>query len=143
MLLIRIFDTTFRVIFLDLVMLGQIALAALTVSLVLADSYTWKNVHTGGGGGWIGNVVFSPSQKVYITFLNMRWRLFLLLLGRRLSAYRHRRSIQARSRWRLVDPTTRLCGQRSLGLLGRVCTFHSSFIITSDEVLGRASRRTL
>jgi hypothetical protein len=37
------------------------ALVALA-ALVSADN--WKNVRTDGGGGWVGNVIFNPTQKV-------------------------------------------------------------------------------
>lgn len=29
-----------------------------------SQSYTWKNVKIGGGGGFIPGIVFNPSQKV-------------------------------------------------------------------------------
>ena len=29
----------------------------------LAQVYTWKPVHTGASGGWVGNVVFNAAQK--------------------------------------------------------------------------------
>ena len=28
------------------------------------QSYTWKNVKIGGGGGFVPGIVFNPSQKV-------------------------------------------------------------------------------
>jgi hypothetical protein len=46
------------------------AFVALAASLVAADSYTWKNVRTDGGGGWVGNVVFNPTQKVCRIYMN-------------------------------------------------------------------------
>ncbi|KZS96826.1 Oligoxyloglucan reducing end-specific cellobiohydrolase [Sistotremastrum niveocremeum HHB9708] len=36
---------------------------AACASQVAAQAYTWKNVHTGGGGGWVGNVIFNTKQK--------------------------------------------------------------------------------
>ena len=33
------------------------------VSAVSSQSYTWKNVKIGGGGGFVPNIVFNPSQK--------------------------------------------------------------------------------
>lgn len=33
---------------------------------VFAQTYTWKNVHTGAGGGWIGNVVFNSVSHVAV-----------------------------------------------------------------------------
>ncbi|KAI0639337.1 hypothetical protein C8Q77DRAFT_1044471 [Trametes polyzona] len=33
------------------------------VSAVSVQSYTWKNVKIGGGGGFVPNIVFNPSQK--------------------------------------------------------------------------------
>jgi hypothetical protein len=34
------------------------------VAAVASQSYTWKNVKIGGGGGFIPGIVFNPSQKV-------------------------------------------------------------------------------
>ena len=31
-----------------------------------AAGYTWANVYTGGGGGYIPNIIFSPSQQNFI-----------------------------------------------------------------------------
>src|SRR5215472_10754228 len=28
-----------------------------------SQAYTWKNVNTGGGGGYVPNIIFNPSQK--------------------------------------------------------------------------------
>lgn len=39
------------------------ALLAAATALVAGEAYTWKNVYTGAGGGWIGNVIFNPSKK--------------------------------------------------------------------------------
>lgn len=39
------------------------ALLATATALVAGEAYTWKNVYTGAGGGWIGNVIFNPSKK--------------------------------------------------------------------------------
>lgn len=33
------------------------------VAAVSSQSYTWKNVKIGGGGGFVPNIVFNPSQK--------------------------------------------------------------------------------
>ena len=33
------------------------------VSAVSSQTYTWKNVKIGGGGGFVPNIVFNPSQK--------------------------------------------------------------------------------
>ena len=51
-------------------MLRSMLLAFLSVSAVAAvvaavssQSYTWKNVKIGGGGGFVPNIVFNPSQK--------------------------------------------------------------------------------
>ena len=38
------------------------ALATL-VAAVSSQTYTWKNVKIGGGGGFVPNIVFNPSQK--------------------------------------------------------------------------------
>ncbi|KAF9514311.1 glycoside hydrolase family 74 protein [Hydnum rufescens UP504] len=38
-------------------------LLALLASEAIAQAYTWKNVHTGASGGWIGNVIFNTKQK--------------------------------------------------------------------------------
>jgi hypothetical protein len=52
-------------------MFGFRALGALSafgivplVAAVASQSYTWKNVKIGGGGGFIPGIVFNPSQKV-------------------------------------------------------------------------------
>ncbi|CDO72307.1 Glycoside Hydrolase Family 74 / Carbohydrate-Binding Module Family 1 protein [Trametes cinnabarina] len=37
--------------------------AVTLVSAVASQSYTWKNVKIGGGGGFVPNIVFNPSQK--------------------------------------------------------------------------------
>jgi hypothetical protein len=42
---------------------GIAAFVATAVALATAETYTWKNVNTGAGGGWVGNVVFNPSKK--------------------------------------------------------------------------------
>ncbi|KAI0724491.1 hypothetical protein C8T65DRAFT_734111 [Cerioporus squamosus] len=51
-------------------MLHSTLLAALSVSAVVtvvtavsSQVYTWKNVKIGGGGGFVPNIVFNPSQK--------------------------------------------------------------------------------
>lgn len=33
------------------------------VAAVSSQTYTWKNVKIGGGGGFVPNIVFNPSQK--------------------------------------------------------------------------------
>ena len=45
-------------------------LTALSVSAVVtisaavsSQTYTWKNVKIGGGGGFVPNIIFNPSQK--------------------------------------------------------------------------------
>jgi xyloglucan-specific exo-beta-1,4-glucanase len=41
-------------------------LAAAITPLVVAvasQDYTWKNVKIGGGGGFVPNIIFNPSQK--------------------------------------------------------------------------------
>lgn len=40
-------------------------LSALFVGAALSatEEYTWKNVHTGAGGGFVPNVVFNHGQK--------------------------------------------------------------------------------
>jgi xyloglucan-specific exo-beta-1,4-glucanase len=43
--------------------LTLVTLLAGAVSFVAGQAFTWKNVYTGAGGGWIGNVVFNPSKK--------------------------------------------------------------------------------
>jgi xyloglucan-specific exo-beta-1,4-glucanase len=47
--------------------LAAFTLAAVLVSTAASDAtsqaYTWKNVVTGGGGGFIPNVVFNPSKQ--------------------------------------------------------------------------------
>jgi xyloglucan-specific exo-beta-1,4-glucanase len=42
---------------------GLLTIFVASATLAAADTYTWKNVYTGAGGGWIGNVVFNPSKK--------------------------------------------------------------------------------
>ncbi len=51
-------------------MFPSVLLAALSVSAVVtvvtavsSQAYTWKNVKIGGGGGFVPNIVFNPSQK--------------------------------------------------------------------------------
>ena len=51
-------------------MLRSMLLAFLSVSAVAAvvaavssQSYTWKNVKIGGGGGFVPGIIFNPSQK--------------------------------------------------------------------------------
>ena len=42
------------------------ALLASTIQLVDAvasQTYTWKNVKIGGGGGFVPNIVFNPNEK--------------------------------------------------------------------------------
>jgi len=44
-----------------------IVLAFITVLVdgqALSQSYSWKNAKTGGGGGFVPGIVFSPSEKV-------------------------------------------------------------------------------
>ena len=37
--------------------------AVAVVTAVSSQTYTWKNVKIGGGGGFVPNIVFNPSQK--------------------------------------------------------------------------------
>lgn len=39
------------------------ALTALITAGAAVAQYTWKNVHTGAGGGFIPNVIFNQKQK--------------------------------------------------------------------------------
>ncbi|KAI0778119.1 hypothetical protein BD413DRAFT_465545 [Trametes elegans] len=41
----------------------SLSAVATLVSAVSSQSYTWKNVKIGGGGGFVPNIVFNPSQK--------------------------------------------------------------------------------
>lgn len=47
--------------------LYAVALALITAGLARAyvtdDSYTWKNVKIGGGGGFVPGIIFNPSEK--------------------------------------------------------------------------------
>jgi xyloglucan-specific exo-beta-1,4-glucanase len=127
-------------------MLGRIAFAALTASLVLADSYTWKNVHTGGGGGWIGNVVFNPSQKVISRNL--------CICGHILTFSPHPKGVaylrtDIGGAYKLAadgvswTPLLDFADNAHWNYWGVYVTSPSSSYISSDEVLGRASRQTL
>lgn len=35
------------------------------VHAVSSQTYTWKNVKIGGGGGFVPGIVFNPTEKVY------------------------------------------------------------------------------
>lgn len=35
----------------------------LATATIASQTYTWKNVKIGGGGGFVPNIVFNPSQK--------------------------------------------------------------------------------
>ena len=41
----------------------SISAAASIVAAVSSQSYTWKNVKIGGGGGFVPGIVFNPSEK--------------------------------------------------------------------------------
>ncbi|RPD82611.1 Oligoxyloglucan reducing end-specific cellobiohydrolase [Lentinus tigrinus ALCF2SS1-7] len=41
----------------------SVSAAATIVAAVSSQTYTWKNVKIGGGGGFVPNIVFNPSQK--------------------------------------------------------------------------------
>ena len=41
----------------------SISAAATIAAAVSSQTYTWKNVKIGGGGGFVPNIVFNPSQK--------------------------------------------------------------------------------
>lgn len=40
-----------------------VSAAATFVNAVASQTYTWKNVKIGGGGGFVPSIVFNPSQK--------------------------------------------------------------------------------
>jgi xyloglucan-specific exo-beta-1,4-glucanase len=47
-------------------MARRLALASFVsaaIALAATQAATWKQVYTGAGGGWVGNVIFSPTQK--------------------------------------------------------------------------------
>lgn len=54
-----------RLAMLRLTLLAVFTLPAVVtfVAAVSSQSYTWKNVKIGGGGGFVPNIVFNPSQK--------------------------------------------------------------------------------
>lgn len=41
----------------------SVSAVASIAAAVSSQSYTWKNVKIGGGGGFVPNIVFNPSQK--------------------------------------------------------------------------------
>lgn len=51
-----------------------VALAAAAISplvyAVNSQTYTWKNVKIGGGGGFVPGIVFNPTEKVRTTGSN-------------------------------------------------------------------------
>jgi xyloglucan-specific exo-beta-1,4-glucanase len=50
---------------------GLVALAASPlVEAVASQTYTWKNVKIGGGGGFVPSIVFSTKQKGCVRFLS-------------------------------------------------------------------------
>ena len=40
-----------------------ISIAVIAHALVSHQDYTWKNIKIGGGGGYVPDIVFNPTQK--------------------------------------------------------------------------------
>jgi len=68
-------------------------IALLVDGQVPSQSYSWKNVKTGGGGGFVPGIIFNPSEKVRKVIYSTPSGI-TTFLGTRVCPHRHWGSLQ-------------------------------------------------